>query len=58
MKRIQAHPEEARVRGEQARKDMVEQYSEDVFGSILENEFQRIGKLILKRRAIQENVEL
>ena len=37
---------------------MVERYSEDVFGTILEREFQRIGQEILKRRVKQENAEL
>ena len=58
MRKIQAHPEEARIKGEKARLDMVEQYSEDVFGSILEREFQRIGQEILQRRILQGNAEL
>mgnify|MGYP001660681991 CR=1 FL=1 len=58
MRKIQVHPEEARTKGEKARIDMVERYSEDVFGTILEREFQRIGQEILKRRVKQENAEL
>lgn len=41
MRKIQVHPEEARTKGEKARIDMVERYSEDVFGTILEREISK-----------------
>lgn len=50
MKDVLAHPENAREKGERARQDMVNEYSEEAFGAILEREFRRIGREMWERR--------
>ena len=50
MKDVLAHPENAREKGERARQDMVNEYSEEAFGAILEREFRRIGREVWERR--------
>lgn len=53
MKSVLSDRERMATLGEQARRDMVEQYSEEVFGKVLEREFWRIQDE-LERRASSE----
>ena len=57
MKQVLEHPEEARARGIKAREDMVEKYSEEAFGVLLENEFHRIANLIAKQRTVNSQTD-
>lgn len=50
VKYVLAHPEERHQIGEQARKDMVENYSEEAFGHVLEQEIWRIENLLEERK--------
>lgn len=50
VKYVLAHPEERHQIGEQARKDMVENYSEEAFGHVLEQEIWRIESLLEERK--------
>lgn len=49
VKYVLDHPEERQQIGEQARKDMVEDYSEEAFGHVLEQEIWRIESLLEER---------
>lgn len=53
MKSVLSDRERMATLGEQARRYMVEQYSEEVFGEVLEREFWRIQDE-LERRASSE----
>ena len=43
---VLSHPEERKRIGEQARKDMILNYSEEAFGKLLEREIWRIEDLL------------
>ena len=52
MKDVLDHPEKAREKGERARQDMVNEFSEEAFGAILEREFRRIGREMWEKREV------
>ena len=57
---VLSHPEERKQIGEQARKDMILNYSEEAFGKLLEREIWRIEDLLEeeKRKKKMEEVDL
>ena len=57
MKQVLEHPEQAQAKGIRAREDMVKYYSEEAFGVLLENEFQRIANLIAKQQTVNSSTD-
>ncbi|KAK8806472.1 hypothetical protein WA538_003568 [Blastocystis sp. DL] len=57
MKEVLDHPEKAKQKGKRARQDMVNEYSEEAFGAILEREFRRIGRVMWQKQQA-DNSEL
>ena len=57
---VLSHPEESKLIGEQARKDMILNYSEEAFGRLLEREIWRIEDLVEeeKRKKKMEEADL
>ena len=55
MKDVLEHPEKAKQRGQRARQDMVNEYSEEPFGVILEREFRRIGRVIWEKQQADDS---
>lgn len=49
MKHVLEDPEDAFAKGKRAREDMVNFYSEEAFGLLLEKEFHRITESIIER---------
>lgn len=58
VKRVLSNPDERRMIGEQARKDMIQNYSEEAFGRLLEQEIWRIESILEERKQNQKSVEL
>lgn len=54
MKSALQNRERMRLLGEEARRNMVEQYSEEVFGEVLEREFWRIQDTIRERGMVAD----
>lgn len=54
MKSALQNRERMRLLGEEARRNMVEQYSEEVFGEVLEREFWRIQDIMRERGMVAD----
>lgn len=54
MKSALQNRERMRLLGEEARRNMVEQYSEEVFGEVLEREFWRIQDTMRERGMVAD----
>lgn len=54
MKSALQNRERMRLLGEEARRNMVEQYSEEVFGEVLEREFWRIQDTMRERGMVTD----
>ena len=54
MKSALQNRERMRLLGEEARRNMVEQYSEEVFGEVLEREFWRILDTMRERGMVTD----
>lgn len=54
MKSALQNRERMRLLGEEARRNMVEQYSEEVFGEVLEREFWRIQDIMRERGMVTD----
>ncbi|TMW60878.1 hypothetical protein Poli38472_000920 [Pythium oligandrum] len=52
LQRVKTHPEEARAKGKQARRDMVTKYSPEVIGKVLLGHIERILAVVAKREKL------
>ena len=55
MREVLDHPEKAKQKGQRARQDMVNEYSEEAFGAILEREFRRIGRVMWEKQQADDS---